>query len=227
MKKIYRVGLLILIFIILSTYTLKNPKTNTLENSDFFIINKVIITNNMLVKNNVVIEKLNYLYNKNIFFIKSKDIEKSLKDIDFLDTVELKKRYPSTLIIKIIETKPVAIIFKKKEKFLLDSSSNLIELNNIIDLKKLPSIFGNNAESNFVSFLKQLKNNNFPYTKIKSYYYFQIGRWDLRLTNNKVIKLPYAASNKIIKKSVELLNRNDFKNYNTIDLRVDGKIIVE
>ena len=227
MKKIYRVGLLILIFIILSTYTLKNSKTNTLENSDFFIINKVIITNNMLVKNNVVIEKLNYLYNKNIFFIKSKDIEKSLKDIDFLDTVELKKKYPNTLIIKIIETKPVAIIFKKKEKFLLDSSSNLVEFSNIIDTKKLPSIFGNNAESNFVSFLNQLKDNNFPYTKIKSYYYFQIGRWDLRLTNNKVIKLPYAASNKIIKKSVELLNRNDFKKYNTIDLRVDGKIIVE
>ena len=28
-------------------------------------------------------------------------------------------------------------------------------------------------------------------------------------------------------KSVELLNRKDFKNYNIIDLRVDGKIIVE
>ena len=110
---------------------------------------------------------------------------------------------------------------------MLDSSSNLIEFKNIIDSQNLPSIFGNNAESTFVSFLKQLKDNNFPYNKIKSYYYFQIGRWDLKLSNNKVIKLPNAASNKIIKKSIELLNRNDFKNYNIIDLRVDGKIIVE
>ena len=30
-----------------------------------------------------------------------------------------------------------------------------------------------------------------------------------------------------IKKSIELLDREDFKNYNIIDLRVDGKIIVE
>ena len=30
-----------------------------------------------------------------------------------------------------------------------------------------------------------------------------------------------------IKKSVELLNRKDFENYNIIDLRVYGKIIVE
>jgi len=30
-----------------------------------------------------------------------------------------------------------------------------------------------------------------------------------------------------IKKSIELLDRKDFQNYNIIDLRVDGKIIVE
>ena len=33
--------------------------------------------------------------------------------------------------------------------------------------------------------------------------------------------------NQAITKSVELLAREDFKNYNIIDLRVDGKIIVE
>ena len=65
------------------------------------------------------------------------------------------------------------------------------------------------------------------YNKIKSFYYFQIGRWDLQLVNNKIIKFPYETTNDIIKKSVELLNRKDFENYNIIDLRVDGKIIVE
>ena len=45
--------------------------------------------------------------------------------------------------------------------------------------------------------------------------------------NNKIIKLPYNNTNDIIKKSVELLDRKDFENYKIIDLRVDGKIIVE
>ena len=31
---------------------------------------------------------------------------------------------------------------------------------------------------------------NFPISKIKSFYYFEIGRWDIILKNNKVIKLP-------------------------------------
>ena len=30
-----------------------------------------------------------------------------------------------------------------------------------------------------------------------------------------------------IKKTIELLDRKDFENYNIIDLRIDGKIIVE
>ncbi len=58
-------------------------------------------------------------------------------------------------------------------------------------------------------------------------YYFQIGRWDLQLLNDKIIKFPHKVTDKIIKKSIDLLNRKDFENYNIIDLRVDGKIIVE
>ena len=62
---------------------------------------------------------------------------------------------------------------------------------------------------------------------MKNFYYFQAGRWDLQLQNNKVIKFPDNNINDAIIKSIELLGREDFKNYNTIDLRVDGKIIVE
>ena len=62
--------------------------------------------------------------------------------------------------------------------------------------------------------------------KIKNFYYFQIGRWDLQLLNNKIIKFPHKNSDEAIIKSVELLDHKDFKNYNIIDLRVDGKIIV-
>ena len=72
-----------------------------------------------------------------------------------------------------------------------------------------------------------LKNNNFPNQKIKSYYYYKIGRWDLQLLNDKVIKFPDSKTVEAIQKSVELLNREDFKNYNIIDLRIHDKIIVE
>ena len=49
----------------------------------------------------------------------------------------------------------------------------------------------------------------------------------MQLANNKIIKFPENNSDEAIKKSIEMLEREDFKNYNIIDLRVDGKIIVE
>ena len=52
-------------------------------------------------------------------------------------------------------------------------------------------------------------------------------RWDLQLVNNKIIKFPHNNTDDAIIKSVELLNRKDFKNYNIIDLRIRGKIVVE
>ena len=180
-----------------------------------------------MVKKSNVKEKLGQIYNKNIFLIERKDIEESLKEIDFLKKVEVKKKYPNTIIVKIFETKPVGVLFKDKDKYILDSSSNLISFDDDLNFDQLPSVFGEDAETNFINFLNQLKINNFPRKKIKKFYYFKIGRWDLKLTNNKTIKFPYNVTNDIIKKSVELLDRKDFQNYNIIDLRVDGKIIVE
>ena len=227
MKKFYRIFLLLIIFIFLSTYS-PNKFDLTLENnSDFFKINKIVILNNLLVKKSNVKEKLGQIYTKNIFFIERKDIEESLKEIDFLEKVEVKKKYPNTIIVKIFETKPVGVLFKDKDKYILDSSSNLISFDGDLNFDQLPSIFGDDAENNFINFFNQLKVNNFPRKKIKKFYYFKIGRWDLQLANSKTIKFPYNVTNDIIKKSVELLDRKDFKNYNIIDLRVDGKIIVE
>ena len=227
MKKFYRIFLLLIIFIFLSTYSPNKFDLTLGNNSDFFKINKIVILNNLLVKKSNVKEKLGQIYNKNIFLIKRNDIEESLKEIDFLEKIEVKKKYPDTVIVKIFETIPVAILFKDKIKYLLDSSSTLVLFANNMDFDKLPMIFGEGAENNFTYFFDQLKNNNFPTKQIKKLYYFQIGRWDLQLANDKIIKFPHNSTDEIIKKSVELLDRKDFENYNIIDLRVDGRIIAE
>ena len=49
----------------------------------------------------------------------------------------------------------------------------------------------------------------------------------MNFLNNKTIKFPQNNIEKAIKKSIELLNREDFENYKIIDLRVEGTIIVE
>ena len=109
----------------------------------------------------------------------------------------------------------------------LPPGNNLHAFNQDLYQDIFPSIFGENADKNFVQFFNLLKNNGFPIDKIKEYYYFQIGRWDIKLLNKKIIKFPSKKIVPAIERSVKLLNREDFKKYNLIDLRMSNEVVVE
>ena len=227
MKKLYRVIILFIALIFLSTYNPKELQISSQKKNVFFGVKKIEIKNVYLIDKKEIIKKLNQINNKNILFIKKKEIEEPLKSIDFLEKVEVKKIYPDTIIINVFETKPIGILFKNNTKYILDSSSNLVLFKKKMLNDFFPSIFGEDAEKEFVNFFNLLKDNQFPWKEIKNYYYFQIGRWDLQLFSNQTIKLPPNKTADAIQNAIELLNRKDFDNYNIIDLRISGKIVAE
>lgn len=227
MSNFYRIILLFIIFVFLSTFNPQDLNPILKTNKTLFKIQTIDIKNNFLITKSEVEEKLINIYKKNIFFLKKEDIEKPLREISFLEKIEVKKKYPDTIIIEIFETKPLAILFKEKNKYILDNLGNVINYQNISNFGKLPSVFGDGAENNFINFYDELKKENFPISKIKSFYFFQIDRWDLELLNNMLVKFPNNKRNNSIAKSIELLNRKDFQKYKIIDLRIDDKIIVE
>ena len=227
MKKLYRIIILLAALIFLTTYSPSGLNNFPKKKNLFLKIQNIEIINNHIINKNEIVEKLAHVYEKNILFIERNDLERPLKSIDFLEKIEVKKKYPNTIIIKVYETKPIAILFKENHKYLLDSSSNLIDFSENMLVDDFPSIFGKGAEQDFINFYKQLEINNFPKQRIKNFYYFQIGRWDLQLLNNQTIKFPTNKIADAIQQSVELLARKDFGNYNIIDLRIHGKIVVE
>ena len=226
MKKSSKIILLFLVFTLLTTYN-PNQFFTLSKNFFFFKVQNIKIVNNNLIKTSSIEEKIAKIYGTNILFLKRNDVESLLNPIDFLEKIEVKKKYPATLIIKIYETKPIAILHNKGTKYFLDSSFKLIHFNNNSNFNTLPNIFGDEAEKYFANFLKKLKNYDFKTERVKNYYYFQIGRWDLQLNNNQIIKLPSNGTSEAIQRIGELLEREDFQKYNIIDLRIDGKIVVE
>ncbi len=226
MSKFNRIFLLIIALILLTTYNPIEFINFKKEEKFFFKIKHINITNNKIIKTTNISKRLEHLVGKNIFFIKKIDINDPLKEIEFLNKIEVKKKYPNTLIIKIHETKPIAIVFKNNKKYFLDNSSNLISYSKISE-DYYPIIFGEGAEYEFVDFFSKLKESSFPDEIVKNYYYFQIGRWDLELINGKIIKLPANKTKKAFHLAIELLDHENFKSYNIIDLRIEGKVIVE
>ena len=97
-----------------------------------FNVKQVNIENNFLLKKEEIINLLTPIFNKNIIFLKSSEIEKLLTQNNLIESFNIKKKYPSSLKIRIYEKKPIAILFDKKKKYYLSDKIELIEFNAIL-----------------------------------------------------------------------------------------------
>jgi len=91
MKKLYRIIILLVAFIFLTTYSPNEFNVFPEKKNFFFKIQNIKIVNNHLIEESKIIGKLSEIYEKNILFIERNDIERSLKLIAFLDKIEVKK----------------------------------------------------------------------------------------------------------------------------------------
>ncbi len=69
MKKFYRIILLLIVLIFLSTFNPKEFNLISKKSDVLFKIENIEIKNNFLIKKTKIEKKLSNIYNKNIFFI--------------------------------------------------------------------------------------------------------------------------------------------------------------
>ena len=218
MKKSYL--WLIVFFVLLSTYT---PKIDYNLHKKFRI-KKLIIEKNNIIKSEEIKKKLNFVYQKNLFFLDTHAIEKKIKEINFIEGFAVKKVYPATLKLVIQETNPNANLRAQKKAFYITDNGELIDFRDLNIFSSLPEVYG--KSSDFYSLYKDLKKINFSINEIKSFYFFESGRWDLVLYNDKVIKLPIKNYLPSLKKFMKLKNDNSFNKYNTFDYRIKDQLIL-
>ena len=211
---------LIILFIFLTTYT---PKFDFIISSDFSI-QKIEIEGNSIVNSDKIIQKLNFLYRENLFFLNLKDVEKNLKNETFIESFSLKKIYPNTLKIIIVEKEPIAILQDKRKKFYISDKGDFIDFQDIERYRDLPTVFGNGKL--FYSLYQDLQNIKFPLKTIKSFYFFESGRWDLVMYDDKMIKLPNKDYLLSLKNYMESKNNSNFNSYKIFDYRIKDQLIL-
>ena len=221
MKGLLKIYFLIFIFVIFTTYNSKNDKESV---SIIFPIKEIFIENSVATNILKLKSDLSFLVNTNLFFLNKKKISLVFSNHDFISNVQLKKKYPNTLKITITEKKPVAIHIIDKKKFYITKNNEKI---NFIDLKifeDLPSVIG--KYKNFNIFYNDLEKNNFKINKIKIFYYFDVGRWNIVLKNGKVIKFPEKKYLDILPKINLMLEDNNFSKYKVFDFRINNQLIL-
>jgi len=218
MKK--RTIIAILLFLLLSTISYKHEII-----IDKFNIKTIIIENNFLINEIELKKLLSPVYNKSLFNLKNSEIKNMLIQESFIESFNIKKKYPNTLKIKIYEKKPIAILLKNQNKFLLSEKIDLIEYREIAKFQNLPYVFGN--EKQFKIFYQNLEKINFPFDIVKKFIFYDFNRWDIETRDNKIIKLPNVNYIKSLENFLNLINDKNFIKYKMFDYRISNQLILK
>ena len=193
------------------------------RNSYSFTINEINI--NGLSKNgkSKIYNELNNLFYKNILLIEKEEIRGIIDKYNIIEEYNVKKSYPSTINISIKPTKLIARLSNNDQ--LVGANGKLIYDKKI--KKRLPYIFGEFNSQEFLNFKKNIAKSKFNFTKFKTLYFFPSNRWDILTNDNILIKLSLDNFSESLNLAYKIINNNDFRNINLIDLRINNNLIIK
>ena len=211
------------IFIFLFLSTINNNQILGISNA--YLIKNIELNNIEINLKKILENKLQTIKGENIFFIKKNEINNKFKDINFLDNITVKKKFPSTLIVNVKKTNLLAITVINNRKYYLGSNGYLIDYDIINSKKNLPNYFGAYNKKEFLKLLDLINKINFKIENIKSFYFFPSGRWDLETINGVKIKLAHNNLEKNLILSKKIIKKENKNNY-VIDLRVKDQVVI-
>jgi len=215
-KKIF-----IYLFLFLIVGSINN---NSLNRIQFEKIKNIKISGLNEIENLNLLENIESLNLKNIFFLKRNEISKIINSNSLVENFKIFKKYPHTLDIKIEKTNFLAKI-KSKEKILLVGSNGKLSDIQFSD-EELPFIFGKPEINEFIKFTNLIKQSKFSLNQIKNLYFFPSKRWDLELKNNIILKLSKDHAKLSLNQAFEILNDNNFNDIKVVDARIKNQIIL-
>ena len=206
--------------IIFSTYS---PKKSLEYN--FFSINEIIFLKNKSNNLNILDSEFEFLKGKNITTISQTDFKNIIEKYPLIKEIKIKKIYPNKIEIKIEIKKILGILLDKKEKKLITAENEILNFKKKYIFQNLPYIYG--GAKNFYELYRLLKEIKFPIHEIKTYYYFEINRWDLKLQNDKIIKLPSKNIKKSLLNFMENYELNTLDRFKIFDYRIKDELILK
>ena len=195
-----------------------------LKKNKSYEVKNIEITGLGKKENMKLLKQVKNLNLENIFLLNSLELSQIFSTNSLVENYEIIKIYPSSILIKITKTKFLAIINKNGKIFYIGSNGKLSKYDN--SKTDLPFIFGNPDNTDFLNFKKKIDESKFSYNQIKNLYFFPSRRWDLKLQNNILIKLPKEKIKSSLDYSFDFIKNNKIEDSAIIDLRVKKQIIL-
>ena len=217
------------IVIVLTIFILLINYYSNMTGSYFNIQNISIIgTTN---SNHNKIEELIDKSSSNLLSLNLHDTVITIESLDWIKKINIKKRYPNTLLISVIENEPFAYFLKEQKIFLIDSDGDkIIEKNDLENLDKYLILSGIDSEirisnlvQNIIIFYPDILSS------IKEIEFIEKRRWNIILKNNLKIKFPENNIRESFLNLKQLIKDEQILNSNIIevDLRLIDRAIIK
>ncbi len=219
-KKIY---FYLVSFLFISTIFNNNLISNL---KNVFKIREVKVKNVQKEINDNILSNTSFLIGENIFFVNKNFLLEKFDKLNFIESISIKKKYPSIINIQTKQTNLIAITYLDQKKYFVGQNGKFIIAKQISNKKKLPTIFGKFKPDDYIFLQRELLNQKIDLDEITRYYFHKNKRWDLYFANNIIIQLP----NKNISEAINLFkkfgSKNNINSNTIIDLRIKNRLIL-
>lgn len=158
-----------------------------------------------------------------------KNLSEEIKSkLPWVKHIILRRSLPDKLIVTIVEYEPFAIWRDGNNSYIIDRDGNKIPEKNLDEFKNLIVLFGKNANLHAKSLLNIMTIDSSLSANIDSASWVSDRRWNIKLNNGTLIKLPASNLNQAWQRLVQLYrDRGISSDLDLIDLRVEGKMYIE
>lgn len=194
-----------------------------------FKVDDILITGRHRISQKDLMEHLKIAQGAPILGIDLLAAQQSLSQISWVEQASVSRRLPSTIVIDIRERAPVALWQFRQKISVIDANGQPLTSDNVAEWQDLPLIVGEDAPRHVTEILSLMNAEPDIAQQLVSAVRVGDRRWDLRLKNGMLVKLPEQNVEFALRQFAKQQEENNIldKQVVTIDLRIPEKFVVE
>jgi cell division protein FtsQ len=158
------------------------------------------------------------------------DIRARLQTLPWVADASVARRLPDTLVIDIVERKPLAIWQHRRRLAVIDREGHILDTKRLDRFASLPLIVGPYANLQAHPLMTMLADFPEVQQRVDSAIWIGDRRWDLRLKSGETLALPegYAAATGALRQFVKMEQENGLldRGFVRFDLRLPDRMVV-
>jgi len=214
---------------ILSAGSWIHDKTLTVTAAAGFTVDEILVMGRNRVPAEDLLARLNIETGAPMFDAAIAEGQRNIAESSWIDSVTVSRRLPGTIVVAIQERRPAALWQYQKKISLIDAKGHVLSHENLDAYNDLPLVVGEHAPENVMTLLGLLRAEPEIADMLAAAVRVGNRRWDLRLQNGLLIKLPEENVELALRKLALSHKNNNLlaRDLKQIDLRIPEKLVVE